>query len=156
MRPQVQDSRPSGSVFLASQVYQSLSGTSSVCQRLSNQPGVHVQKFYPATLWFRTNHELCLSSSNSLRSCSRGSRCQPSEVPGDISMHADLTTYWLFKKKMVIPFIQHKLSSGNSFPWAVAENQVETLEQDLSRQILPKEAINKQEKHLKITGGCFP
>ena len=154
MRPQVQDSRPSGSVFLASQVCQSLSGTSSVCQSLSNQAGG--QQFYPETLSFLTNHELCLSSSNSLRSCSRGSRCQPSEVPGYISMHADLTTYWLSKKKMVISFIQHKLSSGNSFPWAVAENQVETLEQDLSRQILPKEAINKQEEHLKITGGCFP
>ena len=60
------------------------------------------------------------------------------------------------KRRMVISFIQHKLSSGNSFPWAVAENQVETLEQDLSRQILPKEAINKQEEHLTITGGCFP
>ena len=73
-------------------------------------------------------------------------------------MHADLTTYWLSKKTMGMSFIQQsiKLSSGNSFPWAVAENQVETLEQDLSRQILPKEAINKQEEHLKITGGCFP
>ena len=61
------------------------------------------------------------------------------------------------KRRMVISFIQHstKLSSGNSFPWAMAKNQVETLKQDLSRQILPKEAENNQE-HLKITGGRLP
>ena len=153
MRPQVQDSRPSGSVFLTSQVCQSLS-SSQVCQSLSNQPAGG-QYFYLETLWFLTNHVVCLSSPHSLRSCFRGSRCQPSKVPGDISMHADLTTYWLSKKKMVVSFIQHQISSGNSFPWAMAENQVKTLEQDLSRQVLPKEAKNNQE-HPKITGGCFP
>ena len=70
-------------------------------------------------------------------------------------MHTDSPTYWLSKKKMGISFIQHQISSGNSFPWAVAENQVETLEQDLSRQILSEEAKNSQERR-KITGGCFP